>query len=276
MRARYALLGRPVGHSPSPAIYEAAFNALGADAEYAATSVSDVELASAMRELAAVGGGNITLPHKRRAAALLDVPTAAVARSRACNCFWGGRDGSLVGDNTDIGGFLRSVEGLLEDAGTSLRGSRSLVLGAGGAARAVLIGLDAAGAATAEVLNRTRLGAEQMLDELGLETLRTRILVGAEDATGRYDLVINATSLGLRPSDPLPLDLSRLEAAAAFDCVYGPAGTPWTRHATATGLATRDGLEMLVQQARISVLNWLGEEPPAGPLRAAALSALAG
>lgn len=276
MRARYALLGRPVGHSPSPAIYEAAFNALGADAEYAATSVSDVELASAMRELAAVGGGNITLPHKRRAAALLDVPTAAVARSRACNCFWGGRDGSLVGDNTDIGGFLRSVEGLLEDAGTSLRGSRSLVLGAGGAARAVLIGLDAAGAATAEVLNRTRLGAEQMLDELGLETLRTRILVGAEDATGRYDLVINATSLGLRPSDPLPLDLSRLEAAAAFDCVYGPAGTPWTRHATATGLVTRDGLEMLVQQARISVLNWLGEEPPAGPLRAAALSALAG
>lgn len=276
MRARYALLGRPVGHSPSPAIYEAAFNALGADAEYAATSVSDVELASAMRELAAVGGGNITLPHKRRAAALLDVPTAAVARSRACNCFWGGRDGSLVGDNTDIGGFLRSVEGLLEDAGTSLRGSRSLVLGAGGAARAVLIGLDTAGAATAEVLNRTRLGAEQMLDELGLEALRTRILVGAEDATGRYDLVINATSLGLRPSDPLPLDLSRLEAAAAFDCVYGPAGTPWTRHATATGLATRDGLEMLVQQARISVLNWLGEEPPAGPLRAAALSALAG
>ena len=276
MRVRYALLGRPVGHSPAPAMYGAAFKALRVEADYAATSVTALELSDAMHRIADGGGGNITLPHKRRAAALLDVPTPFVGRSGACNCFWGARDGSLVGDNTDIGGFLRSARRLLKDAGSRLEGSRTLVLGAGGAARAVLIGLDEAGASAAEILNRTRLEAEGMLDELRLEALQARVLGGAREAAGCYDLVINATSLGLRASDPLPLDLSRLETIAAFDCVYGREGTAWTRHAQASGLAASDGLEMLVEQARISVLNWLGVEPPAGPMREAALAALAG
>ena len=272
MRARYALLGHPVGHSPAPAMYEAAFGALRVDADYTATSVTDLELSNAMRRIAAGGGGNITLPHKRRAASLLDVPTPSVARSGACNCFWGARDGSLVGDNTDIGGFLRSVRRLLRDADTRLEGARTLVLGAGGVARAVLIGLDEAGASSAEVLNRTRLGAVEMLNELRLETLQARVLRDADEAAGHYDLVINATSLGLRASDPLPLDLSRHATAAVFDCVYGREGTAWTRHARAAGLMASDGLEMLVEQARISVLNWLGVEPPAGPMREAALA----
>jgi len=257
-------------------MYGAAFKALRVEADYAATSVTALELSDAMHRIADGGGGNITLPHKRRAAALLDVPTPFVGRSGACNCFWGARDGSLVGDNTDIGGFLRSARRLLKDAGSRLEGSRTLVLGAGGAARAVLIGLDEAGASAAEILNRTRLEAEGMLDELRLEALQARVLGGAREAAGCYDLVINATSLGLRASDPLPLDLSRLEMIAAFDCVYGREGTAWTRHAQASGLAASDGLEMLVEQARISVLNWLGVEPPAGPMREAALAALAG
>lgn len=256
-------------------MYGAAFRALGVAADYTSTSVTALELSGAMRRIADRGGGNITLPHKRRAAALLDVRTPSVDRSRACNCFWRDRDGSLVGDNTDIAGFLRSVRRLLKDAGTRLEGSRTLVLGAGGAARAVLVGLDEAGASAAEVLNRTRLGAEGMLDELGLEVLQARVLGNQRELTGRYDLVINATSLGLRASDPLPLDLSRLETTVAFDCVYGRDGTAWTRHARGSGLTAGDGLEMLVEQARISVLNWLGVEPPAGPMREAALAALA-
>jgi shikimate dehydrogenase len=204
------------------------------------------------------------------------VRTPSVSRSGACNCFWRDRDGSLVGDNTDIGGFLRSIRKLLKDAGTRLEGSRALVLGAGGAARAVLIGLDEAGASAAEVLTRTRLGAEGMLDELSLEALQARVLGDAAEAAGPYDLVVNATSLGLRASDPLPLDLSRLETTVAFDCVYGREGTAWTRHARGAGLTAADGLEMLVEQARLSVLNWLGVEPPAGPMHEAARAALAG
>jgi shikimate dehydrogenase len=227
-----------------------------------------------MRRIADGGGGNITLPHKRLAASLLDLPTPSVGRSGACNCFWGASDGSLVGDNTDIGGFLRSVRKLLKDTGTRLEGGRTLVLGAGGAARAVLIGLDEAGASSADLLNRTRLGAEEMLNELRLGALQARVLRDASEVAGLYDVVINATSLGLRATDPLPLDLSRLETTAVFDCVYGRDGTAWTRHARASGLAASDGLEMLVEQARISVLNWLGVEPPAGPMREAALAAL--
>jgi shikimate dehydrogenase len=257
-------------------MYGAAFKALGVSADYTATSVTDLELSDVMRRIADGGGGNITLPHKRRAASLLDVPTLSVGRSGACNCFWGAKDGSLVGDNTDIGGFLRSVRRLMKDAGTSLEGAQTLVLGAGGAARAVLVGLDEAGVSSADVLNRTRLGADEMLDELRLEALQARVVRDSGEAAGRYDLVINATSLGLRASDPLPLDLSRLEATAAFDCVYGRDGTAWTRHARTSGLAVSDGLEMLVEQARISVRNWLRVEPPADPMRQAALAALAG
>ena len=136
--------------------------------------------------------------------------------------------------------------------------------------------LDEARASAAEVLNRTRLEAEGMLDELRLEALQARVLGSVREAAGRYDLVINATSLGLRASDPLPSDLSRLEATVAFDCVYGREGTAWTRHARGAGLTADDGLEMLVEQARLSVLNWLGVEPPAGPMHEAARAALAG
>lgn len=275
MSSGYVLLGRPVEHSPAPAMYLAAFRALDVDATYVATSVTEAELPDAMRRVADGGGGNVTLPHKRRAASLLDVPTSSVGRSGACNCFWGSADGSLLGDNTDINGFLRSVQPLLEDSGTRLEGSRTLVLGAGGAARAVLVGLDEKGGATADILNRTRLHAVEMQDGLRLKGLRAKVLKGADEATGPYDLVVNATSLGLLAADPLPLNLSGVVTAAAFDCVYGRNGTPWTRHARASGLVARDGLEMLVEQARISVLNWLGVEPPAGPMREAALAALA-
>ncbi|MEJ2311300.1 MAG: shikimate dehydrogenase [Gemmatimonadales bacterium] len=275
MRSRYVLLGLPVGHSPAPAMYGAAFSALGVDADYTTTSVTDLELSGAMRRIAERGGGNITLPHKRRAAALLDVCTPSVDRSGACNCFWRDRDGSLVGDNTDIAGFLRSVRRLLKDAGSRLEGSRTLVLGAGGAARAVLVGLDEAGASVAEILNRTRLGADRMRDELQLQGLQARVLRSREEVTGRYDLVINATSLGLQASDALPLDLSCLETTVAFDCVYGRDGTAWTRHARGLGWTAGDGLDMLVEQARASVLDWLGAKPPAGPMREAALAALA-
>lgn len=257
-------------------MYEAAFRALEVDAAYAATSVTAGELPEAMRRIADGGGGNITLPHKRRAAGLLDEATSSVERSGACNCFWGARDGSLVGDNTDIGGFLISVRRLLKDSDARLESSRTLVLGAGGAARAVLIGLDEGGASTAEILNRTRPVAERLLEEMRFEALQARVLADADEAAGPYDLVINATSLGLRPSDPLPLDLSHVEAAAVFDCVYGREGTAWTRRADAAGLAASDGLEMLVEQARISVRNWIGLAPPPDAMRQAALAALAG
>ncbi len=276
MSATYALLGDPVEHSPSPALYAAAFRSLGFEGRYEAQRVSASELPRAMRRLAAAGGGNVTTPHKLLAAGVVDRPSVEVARSGACNCFWGTSGGSLAGDNTDVGGFLSAVRCLTSEAGTSLVGARTLVLGTGGAARAVLVGLREAEAGGAEVLSRRPSRAEAMLDELSLAPLGVRVLRTVGDAAGPYDLVVNATSLGLRPGDRLPIDLSRVETTTAFDCVYGRGGTPWTRHAAALGIRSMDGLEMLVAQAGLSVRNWIGRQPPAGVMREAASAALAG
>ena len=106
------LLGDPVENSPAPAIYEAAFRVLGVDATFVSRGVTRRELAAVMREVAATGGGNVTLPHKLLAAAALDTPSSSVLRTGACNCFWSGPEGSLCGDTTDVGGGLTAVHRL--------------------------------------------------------------------------------------------------------------------------------------------------------------------
>lgn len=272
--AGYALLGDPVEHSPAPAIYQAAFRDLGVDATFVSRVVTRSELASVMREVAATGGGNVTLPHKLLAAAALDTPSSSVLRTGACNCFWSGPEGSLCGDNTDVGGVLTAVHRLERSCDLRLRGARCLVLGAGGAARAVLAALSEGGAAAAEILNRTREKAHGVAAELELGEMAILVLGGRGDVTGPYDLVVNATSLGLRPTDPLPADLSRFRAGAALDVVYRVGGTPWVRHARALGLPAADGLDMLVAQAELSIRNWLGVVAPVEVMRRAAQAAL--
>ena len=272
--AVYALLGDPVEHSPSPAIYRAAFRDLGVDATFVSRVVTGSELAALMREVAATGGGNVTLPHKLLAAAALDAPSSSTLRTGACNCFWGGPEGSLRGDNTDVGGVLTAVHRLERSCDLRLRGARCLVLGAGGAARAVLAALSEGGAAAAEILNRTPEKAHGVAAEVELGEMAILVLGGGGDVMGPYDLVVNATSLGLRPTDPLPADLSGFGAAAALDVVYGVGGTPWVRHARALGLPAADGLDMLVAQAELSIRNWLGLAAPVEVMRTAAQAAL--
>ena len=272
--AAYALLGDPVEHSPSPEIYRTAFRELGVDATFVSRVVTGSELAAVMREVAATGGGNVTLPHKLLAAAALDAPSSSVHRTGACNCFWSGPGGSLCGDNTDVRGVLTAVRRLERSCDLQLRGARCLVLGAGGAARAVLAALSEGGAAAAEILNRTPEKARGVAAEVELGEMAILVLGGVGDVMGSYDLIVNATSLGLRPTDPLPADLSGLGAGAALDVVYGVGGTPWVRHARALGLPAADGLDMLVAQAELSIRNWLGLVPPVEVMRAAARAAL--
>ncbi len=281
----FVLLGSPVDHSLSPALHAAAFRALGAEAVYAAVETEPGEVEPVMRAVARRGGGNVTLPHKERAAEAVDRASRAVEATGACNCFWGTADGHLAGDNTDVEGFLAAVSGLLPDAASSggdegeLAGRRVLLLGAGGGARAVLHGLDREGAGRVDVLNRTRERAERMVERVPEPGLDARVLGRREDVSGRYDLVVNATSLGLDPDDRLPIELGGLEVGAAFDLVYAPGGTRWSRHARSRGVPARDGLEMLVRQAAASLRRWLGREPPPEAieaLREAARSAAAG
>lgn len=265
--APYALLGRPVDHSLSPRIHRRAFDALGRDACYTALEAEASEVGPLMRALArSGGGGNVTLPHKARAAEALDAPTEAVRATGACNCFWGEADGRLAGDNTDVAGFRAAVERLLEGP-DPLDGRTVLLLGAGGAASAVAHACLAGGADAIDVLNRTSERARALADRFGDPRLRP--LAGRAEAAERYDLVVNATSLGLEPADPLPLELDELRVAAVFDLVYGPGGTDWTAHASERGVPAVDGGEMLVEQAAASLRRWVGEAPPVAVLRGA-------
>lgn len=267
----YALLGRPVAHSASPAMHRAAFRELGVDAAYGALEAADGEVGPAMRLLArSGGGGNVTLPHKERAAAALDRPSDAVSATGACNCFWGAADGDLAGDNTDVEGFLGAATELTPGEGGGLEGLEVLLLGAGGAARAVLHACLRSGVARVDLLNRTRDRAEAAAREVGRGDGRVRVLGARPEEASRYGLTVNATSLGVEEGDALPLDLSGLEVRAALDLVYGAGATAWVRHARRLGIPARDGREMLVRQAAASQERWLGRSAPLELMREAA------
>ena len=286
-------------------MHRAAFEVLGLDAEYVARRTAPDEVGPVMR-CADLAGGNVTLPHKLRATRALARPSAAVRATGACNCWWRQTDGELAGDNTDVGG-LRSA---LSRLGFQPRGARVLLLGAGGAARAAVHALLEGGALSVEVLNRTPARARALRDwtlaqAVGLEGASdadcaadadhaadaarppdanraadaVRVVTEPE-AGGAYDLVLNSTSLGLGPGDPLPLDLEadagRARFGTAFDMVYTAGGTAWVRHARALGIRAAGGLDMLVGQAALSLERWFpGCEAPFAAMREAAVAELA-
>lgn len=273
-----ALLGDPVEHSLSPAIHQAAFDALGLDARYVALRTLDDELPHLIRVFARSGGGNVTVPHKIAARELLDRESPEVRVTGSCNCFWAAPDGSLHGDNTDVEGFRRAVEAW--SAGPSLPGARILLLGAGGGARAVAAACIEAGVALLDIRNRTAERARDLARQFADHDTAVRALPWNGDrgpsgqAESRYDLVVNATSLGLEEGDALPLDLTRVRTEAAFDLVYGADGTRWTRHAEAKGIPAIDGREMLLHQAGLSLRRWFDVDPPLLAMRDAAARGL--
>jgi len=265
----FALLGDPVSHSASPRLYNAAFRAARLDAAYAALRCASDDVPGLVRGLArAGGGGNVTVPHKAVAAAALEEPAAAVDRTGACNTFWL-EDGRIRGDNTDVAGFAAAATRLVP----SLAGARVLLLGAGGAARAVVAALLDAPAERVLLRNRTRARADALLADIDAGAARGRLALAASDAAlrhERFDLVVNATSLGLHPGDPLPLRLQTLGGAdAVLDLAYSPSETPLVIAARALGIPAADGKEMLVAQAEAAFERWWGRRPPEGVMRAA-------
>ncbi|MGD2069245.1 MAG: shikimate dehydrogenase [Gemmatimonadota bacterium] len=261
-----ALLGDPVGHSLSPVIQNAAFRAAGVDGVYVALRCGEDGLSHLLRGLSeAGGGGNVTLPHKERAASVVTAPTDAVRRTGACNTFWAA-EGRIHGDNTDVEGFRRALDRFL---GRPPEGYRVLLLGAGGAARAVLVGLLDDDAREVVIVNRSTERARAVARRIGDERVRV-----ADDTAavfgGSFDLVINATRLGLDPDDPLPLDLDRLDrAGAVLDLLYGARKTAFVRAAERYGVRATDGAEMLVQQGAVAFERWWGGEAPVEAMRAA-------
>jgi shikimate dehydrogenase len=265
------LIGSPVGHSLSPVIHQAAFDAAGIDWHYVAFDVpagrADDALA-AMRVLG-ISGLSVTTPHKEQVADTVDGLAPAAATLRSVNTVVAEADGRLVGHSTDGQGFIAA----LHADGVDVCGTHVAVIGAGAAARSVVAALDHAGAAAIVVVNRTpgKIGAVTSLAPL---TARG----AGEDVTAELkaaELIVNATSVGF-DSDDLAIDPAVLHPEhLVADLVYHPLDTALLRAARDAGARTFDGLGMLVHQAALQQQLWLGHLPDVGVMRAAAEAQLA-
>jgi shikimate dehydrogenase len=269
------VIGLPIRHSLSPAIFNAAFAACGLDWAYLAFEVPDGAAGLAMAGVRALGleGVSVTMPHKAAVMSALDEVSEDAAVLGAVNCVER-RGAILVGHNTDGPGLL---DALRLDEGITVAGRQVAVVGAGGAARAVIRALGAAGAAGVTVINRSPAPAE---DAARLAGAVGR--VGPPAAVADADIVVNATPLGMGVvvstagvPEPLPLDPGLLGTGqVVVDLVYHPAVTPLLEAARARGLRTVNGLGMLIHQAAHAFRLWTNEEPPLEAMSAAALAAL--
>jgi len=193
-----------------------------------------------------------------------------VIATGACNTFWL-EDDQLTGDNTDVTGFAQAARRLLG----SLHGTCALVLGAGGGARAAVYALLAEGADRVTVLSRSGASVNALLTQLDAAGTRTRAASQQDHVRGlAFDLVVNATPIGLRVNDPSPVDLGALGSVrAALDLVYAPQGTALVRNAERLGIAAMDGAEMLVAQGAASFTHWFGGDAPVEVMRTAIANA---
>jgi shikimate dehydrogenase len=255
---RFGVLGWPVAHSRSPAM----FRALGV--AYQLLPVPPELFAETTKALgpAGFGGANVTIPHKEAALALADRASETASAVGAANTLTFTEDGAIEAENTDVQGFLRALP---RDPG----GCSAVVLGAGGAARAVIHALTTNGAQVG-VWNRTPERAKALAEELGATWL---------GEVGSADLLVNCTAVGLgHPSDGdlpdfknLPISVDHLDGyTCVVDLVYRPGGTDLQRAARERGIQTIDGLEILVQQGALSHEAWTGRAPDLAVMRQAA------
>ncbi len=248
------ILGDPVEHSLSPRMHQAALRARGIEGRYLLLATPPERLPARIEEVRArFRGVNVTVPLKERVLAHLDLLSPAAEAIGAVNTVIN-EGGRLLGENTDAAGFLKS----LEEAGVT--GERAFVLGAGGAARAVVYALKTAGFEV-DLYNRTRARAEALARAFGARVTELSEARGA-------DLVVNATSVGLADpgATPLPAEFFP-ERGFAVDLVYRPRKTRFLREAEARGLTPVDGVGMLLWQGALAFELWTGEEAPIEVMR---------
>ena len=261
-----AIVGDPVSHSLSPVMHNAAMQVLGLPGTYVALKTPAQGLTSVLSALATVGAaGNITVPHKEAAAGYVARKTDACTRTGACNTFWV-EDGTLVGDNTDVAGVSKALD-LLGVA----RGGRWLVVGTGGSARAV-----AAAAADRGAILHVKSRLHETARRFVEWARKSLALEASPEPDGAADVVINATPLGLRDNDQLPLAAEHVSpGAAVLDLVYRRGGTAWVRALGKGGRRASDGRTMLVAQGTAAFERFFpGVHAPAEVMRAAVERAL--
>jgi shikimate dehydrogenase len=264
------VLGQPVVGNPTQFMMERAFAAAGLDWRYLTLEVPPERLADAVRGVRGLGfrGGNLTMPHKVAVIEHLDELTQAASIMQAVNCIKN-EEGRLIGENTDGKGFLQALATVTEPAG-----KKSVVLGAGGAARAIAVELALAQAAEITIVNRSAARGQELTD-----LLRDKTSVAAEYAAWNEDysvpqaadILINATSIGLFDRNarvPVKPDTFRPGLVVA-DVIFNPSDTRILREAKERGCTTLDGLGMLVNQAAIAFQFWTGIAPDAALMREA-------
>lgn len=261
------IMGWPVKHSLSPAMQQAAFDAMGLDWAYVAFPVPPEKIEQALRALPALGiaGVNCTIPHKEAAAAVVDEIEPAARAIGAVNTITVLEDGRLHGINTDAPGF---IESLIFDGGVDPAGKTVALLGSGGAGRAMAFALAGAGVKRLMLINRTLSRAQALAGDLrtfGVACEVEALEAGSPEQAallGECGLLVNSTSLGLREGDPLPADPAHLPAhAAVYDAVYVPQWTPLLKAAKQHGLHAIPGLGMLARQGALSFEVWTGRKP---------------
>jgi shikimate dehydrogenase len=268
-----AVFGQPVAENPTQVMIEAAFRAMGLDWRYLTIEVAPADLPAAVAGMRAMGfrGANCTIPHKVAVVPLLDEVTPAARAIGAVNCV--ARQGDkLLGENTDGKGFLQSVQ----EHGP-VTGKSAVLLGAGGAARAIGVELLRAGAGSIIVVNRSEARGRELvevLDHVAPGKARFVPWRGDYAVPAGTDLVVNATSIGLYPDVEarVPLDVGTLTPGMVVcDVIPNPPRTRLVRDAEARGCAVLDGLGMLVNQGVIGVRLWTGRDPDPEVMRRALL-----
>ncbi|HUK55408.1 MAG TPA: shikimate dehydrogenase [Nitrospiria bacterium] len=277
----FGIIGYPIRHSLSPLMHNAAFEALGLDYCYIPLTVEPPRVRSAVKALRWLQfrGFNVTIPHKQRIMAYLDRLTPEAKLIGAVNTV-DIHQGRLIGHNTDGRGFLRSV---MEVTGQTVTDKRVLLLGAGGAARAVAFQLILENVATMFISNRSSARAHGLARDLGRSPNRCFLSVlpwtekALKKAVQETDIIINATSVGMNPSDPPLLASDVLKSRhIVCDLVYKPATTGLLRQAQAAGATVITGLGMLVHQGALSFEIWTGQRPPVDVMREAVGRAIMG
>ena len=260
-KIKAGVIGWPIDHSLSPRLYRYWLEKYTISGSYNAFAVEKIAISELLENMSGEGfaGLNVTVPHKQVVMEYLDVLSDHARKIGAVNTITVQKDGMLFGDNTDGFGFLENLRH--NYAGFDVTAGPSVVIGAGGAARAIVAASGNAGAPIIKVVNRTRHNAEKLAEDIGgpIEVLDWSERHGAMEGA---NFVTNATTLGMVDKPPLELSLGALPTDALVnDIVYAPLETQLLKNAKDKGNPSVDGIGMLLHQARPGFTSWFGVEP---------------
>lgn len=255
-----AVIGNPIAHSKSPKLHGHWLRSYGMAGHYIPLHVASADLSAVLMAMPKMGfvGANVTIPHKESVIPYCDSLSETALRIGAVNTLSWTSEGQLHGHNTDAYGFIENIH---QSTKWQAAGKTALILGAGGAARAVIVALLDAGIAQIILTNRSPERAENLAAEFGPK-LRALPWAQTDGHIGRADLVVNTTSLGMAGQEDLPFTLQALAPhILVTDIVYTPLQTPLLMKAKAAGCQTVDGLGMLLHQAVPGFEKWFGHRP---------------